>query len=128
MRFRAVSVMVLFLGTFLVSSPALAQQRHVVTPSEMRQAVAQSAATQAQTREVLGTELKDSRVRAVANQLGLTVARADSAVATLSGAELDQLAGPARELSAQLAGGANTVVISTTTLLLILIIVILLID
>jgi len=128
MRFRAVSVMVLFLGTFLVSSPALAQQRHVVTPSEMRQAVAQSAATQAQTREVLGTVLKDSRVRAVANQLGLTVARADSAVATLSGAELDQLAGPARELSAQLAGGANTVVISTTTLLLILIIVILLID
>ena len=42
--------------------------------------------------------------------------------------ELDQLAGPARELSTQLAGGASTIVISTTTALLILIIVLLLID
>jgi hypothetical protein len=128
MRFRSVSVILLFLATLLVSSPALAQQRHVVTPAEMRQAVAQSAAARQQTRETLRNVLKDAQVRAVADRLGLSVTRADSAVATLSAAELDQLAGPARDLSTQLAGGANTIVISTTTLLLIIIIVILLAD
>jgi hypothetical protein len=128
MRFRVVFVTFLFLAALLVSSPALAQQRHVVTPSDMRQAVAQSAEARQQTRETLRTVLKDSQVRAVAARLGLSVTRADSAIATLSGAELDQLAAPARELSTQLAGGASTIVISTTTALLILIIVILLID
>ena len=128
MRVRAVSVMFMFLATLMVSSPALAQQRHVATPSDMRQAVVQSAAARQQTRETLQTVLKDSQVRAVAHRLGLSVTRAENAVATLSGAELDQLAGPARDLSTQLAGGSNTIVISTTTLLLILIIVILLVD
>ena len=128
MRFRSVSVICLFLSTLLVSSPALTQQHHVATPSDMRQAVAQSAAARQQTRETLRTVLKDSQVRAVAARLGLSVTRADSAISTLSDTELDQLAGPARELSTQLAGGASTIVISTTTALLILIIVLLLID
>ena len=52
---------------------------------------------------------------------------AGSAVATLSGAELDTLAQHAGAVeAAALAGGANTIVISLTTLLLIVIIVILL--
>lgn len=128
MRFRAASVTFLFLATLLTASPALAQQRHVVTPADMREAVVQSTAARQQTRETLRTVLKDSRVRAVAERLGLNVTRANSAVATLTDAELDQVAGSARDLSTQLAGGSNTIVISTTTLLLIIIIVILLAD
>ena len=63
----------------------------------------------------------------MAERFGLTVEHAGTAVATLSGAELNSLAQHAASVEANsLAGGANTVVISVTTLLLILIIVILL--
>jgi hypothetical protein len=59
--------------------------------------------------------------------MGLSVAQADSAVATLSGPELGTLAQHAQAAeAATLAGEANVIVISVTTLLLILIIVILL--
>jgi hypothetical protein len=128
MRMRATVSAFLFFLSVLLSSPAFAQQRHVVSPADMRQAVAQQAQAHQQTRDALRTVLKNSQVREVANRLGLNVTRAEGAVATLTAAELEQLAGPARDLNANLAGGANTIVISTTTLLLIIIIIILLAD
>ena len=68
-------------------------------------------------------------VREVATRLGLSVADATSAVATLDGAELDTLAQQAGAVeSPALTGGANNIVISLTALLLIIIIVILLAD
>jgi hypothetical protein len=66
-------------------------------------------------------------VRAIAARMGLDMAQATSAVATMAGPELAAAAQQATAVeSAALAGGASTVVISTTTLLLVLIIVILL--
>ncbi|HUR19447.1 MAG TPA: PA2779 family protein [Vicinamibacterales bacterium] len=126
MRIRATVSAFLFLCSVLVSSPAFAQQRHVVSPAEMRQAVAQQAQAQQQTRDSLRAVLKNSQVRDVANRLGLNVARAEGAVATLTAAELEQLAGPVQDLNANLAGGASTIVLSTTAILLIIIIIILL--
>lgn len=125
MRIRATAT-VLFLSSLLVSSPALAQQRHVVNPDQMRQAISEQAKAAQQTRDTLRGVLKNSQVREVAERLGLNVATAEGAVATLTTAELETLAGPVRSVDAQLAGGNNTVIISTTTLLLIIIIVILL--
>lgn len=125
MRFRATAVACL-LSTLVVSSPAFAQQRHIVNPADMRQAITAQAQAQQQTRETLRGVLKNSQVRAVAGRLGLDVARADRAVNTLTGADLERLAGPVRDIDAQLAGGSNTVIISTTTILLIIIIIILL--
>ena len=127
MRIRATVSAFLFLSSLLLSSPAFAQQRHVVSPAEMRQAINQQAQAHQQTRDSLRAVLKDSQVRAVADRLGLNVARAEGAVATLTSAELEQLAGPVRELKANLAGGASTIVLSTTAILLIIIIVILLV-
>jgi hypothetical protein len=128
MRFRATAAAFLFLSSLLVSSPAMAQQRHVVNPADMRLAISQQLQAQQQTRDSLRAVLRNSKVSEVAARLGLNVARAEGAVATLTAAELDQLAGPVRDLNANLAGGASTVVISTTTLILVAIIVILLID
>jgi len=124
MRIRTIAV-VCFLSLLFVSAPALAQQRSVVNPADMRAAVAEQVQTQQQTREALREVLTHADVRAVAEQLGLDVTRADAAIATLTTAELERAAGPVRALSTELAGGANTLIISTTTLLLILIIILL---
>jgi hypothetical protein len=124
MRFRTIAT-VFFLSSVLLSSPALAQQRHIVNPTDMRKAVSVQAQAQDATRDSIRTVLKNSQVRVVAERLGLNVTSAEGAIASLTTTELEQLAGPAHDVNAELAGG-NTVVISTTTLLLIIIIIILL--
>jgi hypothetical protein len=127
MRIRNV-LMTVAASLFLWSAPALAQERHVVDPSAMGAAIAAQADTDQQNRAVVRSVLQRSQVREVADQLGLNVARAESALSTLTSAELAELAVPARQVETQLAGGANVIVISTTTLLLIIIIVILLVN
>jgi hypothetical protein len=124
MRVPAIATACL-LSVFVLSSPALAQQRSVVNPADMRQAVVDQAQAHEQTRSALRTVVANPQVRAVAARLGLDVTRADGAIATMTPAELERAATPVRDLNERLAGGANTVIISTTTLLLILIIVIL---
>jgi hypothetical protein len=103
----------------------MAQQRHVVDPAQMRQAIADQALTDQQNRDAVIGVLQSSQVRDLAGRLGLSVTRAEGAVSTLNSAELASLAASARMADAQLAGGSSTIVISVTTLLLIIIIVIL---
>ena len=102
--FVIVAVTVLMMSP-AASGPALAQERHVVSAAELRQAMAELARAQDQTRASLRGVLRHPQVREVAKQLGLDVVRADRAVATLTSAELERLAEPTRELSAELAGG-----------------------
>jgi hypothetical protein len=117
----------LLLPLFLVSSPALGQESRVVDSAEMNQALEAKADSERAQRDLVRRVLDRADVRETAARLGLSVAEAGSAVATLSGAELDTLAQHAGAVeAAALAGGANTIVISLTTLLLIIIIVILL--
>ena len=112
---------------FLVSSPVFAQQARVVDAAAMSQALAAKAQSESAQRDLVRRVLDRADARQIAAHMGLGVEQAASAVATLSGAELDALAQHAGAVeAATLAGGANTVVISVTTLLLILIIVILL--
>jgi hypothetical protein len=119
----------LLLPLFLASSPALAQQARVIDSGAMSQALEAKAESERAQRELVQRVLDRADVRETAARLGLSVADAGSAVATLSGAELDTLAQHAGAVeAAALAGGANTIVISVTTLLLIIIIVILLVD
>jgi hypothetical protein len=108
----------------LLSSSAIAQQRHIVDAVAMSRAVAVQTATDQQNRDAVIGVLHQPQVQALASTLGLSVSKAESAIATLSGAELQSLATQARATRAPLAGG-DTVIISVTTLLLILIIVIL---
>ena len=117
------SVVVLAVISSLLWTPSAFAQQHVVDPSAMRQAIAVQAAADQQNRDSVISVLRNSQVRELAGRLGLSVTRAESAVSTLSSAELAQLAGQARTADAQLAGGASTVVISMTTLLLIIIVI-----
>lgn len=117
------------LPALLVASPAFAQQARVVDSSVLSQALADSASAHAAQRDLVRRVLDRSDARELAGRLGLDVAQANAAIATLSAAELSTLAQHASAVeSAALAGGANTIVISLTTLLLLLIIVILIAD
>jgi hypothetical protein len=107
------------------TSSASAQERHVVDPTAMRQAIADQAATDQQNRDAVLGVLQSSQAHELADRLGLNLTRAESAVSTLDSAELARLAGPAGLADVQLAGGSTVVVISLTTLLLIIIIVLL---
>jgi hypothetical protein len=126
MRIRA-TALALVVSSLFWSSPALAQQRHVVDLAVMHQAVADQAATDQQNRDLVLGVLHRAEVQGLAGRLGLNVTTAENAVPTLGSAELSRLAGPAHMVDAQLAGGADPIVVSVTTLLLILIIVILLV-
>lgn len=123
MRIRTLLVFVV-VSSLLWSSSAIAQQ-HIVGAAELNTVLAGQAATDASNREAVTRVLQQEPVRVLAGRLGLSLTRAEQAVATLGSTELASLAETARAADVQLAGGANTVVISTTTLLLIIIVVIL---
>lgn len=124
MNIRTVAA-VFIVSSLLLSSSAIAQQRHIVDAVAMNRAVATQSATDQQNRDVVLGVLHQSQVRELANRLGLDVTKAEQAIATISGPELTRIATQARAANTQLAGGNTTVIVSTTTLLLILIIVIL---
>ena len=118
----------LLIPVFLFSSPALAQQVHVVDAAAMNRAVADKAESERGQRDVIRRVLERDDARQLAASMGLNLADASAAVATLGAAELTPLAAQANAVeAAALAGGASTMVISLTTLLLILIIVILIV-
>lgn len=125
MRIRHI-VIAFVLCSLVFAGSAMAQQ-HIAAPSLMRQAVSAQAVTDQQNRAAVVGLLHQPQVRDLAAKLGLNLTTAESAVATLSSADLARAADQARTADADLAGGNNTIVISTTTLLLILIIIILLV-
>ena len=120
------TIVALLLPFFLVATPALAQQSRVVDSAALGHALAGKAEQKSAQRDQVRRVLARADVREMAASMGLSVAQADAAVATLSDVELGTLAQHAAAVeAAPLTGGANTIVISTTTLLLVLIIVIL---
>ena len=78
-------------------------------------------------REAIKTLLQRSDVRDIAGKAGMSVDKALTAVSTLQGDDLRQLADQARQVDDRLAGGASTIVISTTTVIIILLLVILIV-
>ncbi len=124
--FRQILSALLIVG--LVSSmPAFAQQRHVVDPSLLAQAVEQRIAQQDADRAAIREALSRPEVREAVKHFGVDVNRMNASVATLAGHDLERAATVARQVNDTLAGGASTVVISTTTIIIALLVVILLI-
>jgi hypothetical protein len=116
----------LLLPTFLLSTPALAQQQSSVVDREtLSRAVGDKVERERDDRETIRQVLQRDEARQLAERMGLSLERADSAIATLDGEDLRQLAQHADAADAALAGGANYVVISVTTLLLLLILIVL---
>jgi hypothetical protein len=119
-------VAILLLPAFFLATPTFAQQSRIVDSAAINSALASQAELERTQREAVRRVLDRSDARELAAHMGLSLERANSAVSTLSGSELNTLAQQAGAVETALAGGSRTIVISTTTLLLVLIIVILL--
>jgi NACalpha-BTF3-like transcription factor len=118
-RSLAVCLAVVFMA------PALHAQDHVVGKSALDKAVQERVAREQADREAISSLLQREDVRQIAARTGVSLESAEAAVATLQGAELEEIAAQARAVDNQLAGGASAIVISTTTIIIILLLVLL---
>lgn len=120
-RFLAVCLAVLFMA------PAVRAQDHVIGQSALDKAVQQRVSQEQADREAIVALLQRSEVRDIASKVGISMAKAEAAVSSLHGQDLQQAAQQARQVQNDLAGGASTVVISTTTIIIVLLLVILIV-
>jgi hypothetical protein len=120
-RSLAVCLAVLFMA------PAVRAQDHVIGQSALDKAVQQRVSQEQADRDAILSVLQRSEVRDIAAKAGISVEKAQAAVSTLQGKDLQQAAQQARQVQDNLAGGASTVVISTTTIIIVLLLVILII-
>jgi hypothetical protein len=120
-RSLAVILAVLFMA------PVASAQDHVIGKSALDQAVQQRVSRDQADRAAVLSVLERAEVRAVAARAGLSLEKAQAAVSTLQGEDLQQAAAQARQVQDNLAGGASTIVISTTTIIIILLLVIILV-
>ena len=111
----------------LLIAPAAQAQTHVVARSALAQAVQERVSQDQADRDAILSLLQRSEVRQIAQQAGLSLAKAEAAVSTLQGQDLRDLASQARQANNDLAAGASTIVISTTTIIIVLLIVILIV-
>lgn len=122
------SLMVALLIPILMApASASAAQQHIVPPSQVAATAADHATSQQADRDAVRQALERPEVRSAAAKLGIDMHRLDTAVSTMSGSDLQQAASAARDVNAQLVGGASTVTISTTTIIIALLIVILIV-
>jgi predicted xylose isomerase-like sugar epimerase len=110
-----------------LSTPALAQQRHAVSPAAIAGAVDQHVVKQDADRAAIRQALARPEVQNLAKQMGVDLGRANAAVSTLNGADLERTASAARDVNDALTGGASTIVISTTTIIIVLLVLVLLV-
>jgi hypothetical protein len=114
----------------LLLSPPLAHSADTstapATQAELDDAIAEALAREDASRSRISSLLQRDDVRRLAEGHGLDVRRAEAAVSTLQGDELQRLARLAAQAEVQLAGGDTVIRISLVALLLIIIIVVLL--
>lgn len=116
------AVLVLLLGS---AGAAVAQDRHVVSPSALAETVAGHVATQDTQRAAIQATLARPEVQELAKKIGVDIQSLQAGVATMSGSELADVAARANQVDQSLVGGASTITISTTTIIIVLLLVIL---
>lgn len=122
-RFCIVTVVLVGL---LAAGPMAHSADTVAVQANLDDAITRTLDQEAASRTTITTLLRRDDVRKIAEGRGLDLRRAEAAVATLQGDELQKLSLLAASADAQLAGGRDPVIsISLVTLLLIVIIVIL---
>jgi hypothetical protein len=126
MRMLASIVVLMMVSLVAVISPVHAQTSHAAPQSALDAAVQDHAADAAADRETVARLLQRPEVQAIAGDLGLDLRRAASAVATLDGPQLTELAAQARQAERALAGG-QSVTISAIWIIIGLLVLILLI-
>jgi cell division protein FtsL len=116
----AASLAVVFLA------PMASAQDHAIGQSALDKAVQQRVTREQTDRDDILSLLRRPEVREIAAKAGLSLDKAQTAVSTLQGDDLQQAAAQARQVQDDLAGG-STIVISTTTIIIVLLLVILLV-
>jgi hypothetical protein len=119
------SVLVILLSLVIAMPRVQAQASHTASQSAMDAALqAHVSSAEADRADVLRA---NPEVKAVADKAGLDLRRATTAVTSLQGQELTQIAAQARQVDQALAGGQSKIVISTTVVIIALLVLILLI-
>jgi hypothetical protein len=108
-------------------APVASAQDHVIGKASLDKAVQARVSRDQADREAIVSLLHRAEVRDIAAKAGLSLDKAEAAVSTLQGADLEQAATQARQVQNDLAGGASTVVISTTTIIIVLLLVVLIV-
>jgi hypothetical protein len=122
------NILVVFLSAWLVLPVGVrAQQPSVVDQATLDQVVARHIRRAEADRLAIRRLLERHQVREIAARAGIDMKRAETAVATLDGAELHEIAEQARDVDDSLAGGQSRVTLSTTTIIIGLLVIILLI-
>lgn len=111
----------------VMSTSAFAQQRHVLDPAALANAISQRVADQEADRSAVREALARPEVRDVAGKVGVDLDRLAATAATLSGDDLERAADSARQVNEALTGGASVIVISTTTIIIVLLLVLLIV-
>jgi hypothetical protein len=96
-------MLALVLCCVIVVVPARAQQ--IIPLGAIDQAFTERAAAVTAKRQAITTALQQPEVERVARSLGVDIARANAAVATLAGADLDRAAAQAQLVNDEIAGG-----------------------
>ncbi len=108
-------------------APALAQDRHLITPATLADTLAGDVARDDVHRATIREALARPEVRDLATKSGIDLDRVAASVDTLDGAPLARAAAAAQQVNQTLVGGASTVVISTTTIIIALLVVLLIV-
>jgi len=128
---RSSIVRYVLVGTLVLSGPLAYGAdggASLATQADLDNAIAKTLSQENAARHTITALLQRDEVRSMAEGYGLDVRRAEAAVSTLQGDELQRLSLLAADANAQLAGGDRIISISLVTLLLIVIIIILLAD
>jgi hypothetical protein len=121
-------VVAIFLSVSFVLPPgARAQQATVADQAMLDQAVAAHSRQADTDRADIRRMLSRQQIREIASRAGIDVKRAETAIATLDGTDLRQIAEQARAVDNSLAGGQSRVTISTTAIIIGLLVLILII-
>lgn len=111
------SLLCVFLSLPSVSALS-ADERHVVDSADLAKMMQERVEGDRANRELIQRVLERAEVREVAQRFGLDLRRAETAVPTLAGSELEELATRADDVEQALAGG-DSIVLTTTTIIVI---------
>lgn len=121
MKMRTQLITGIALLAIVMTSPASAGEKSVVSGRAMDAAIVSGSRAEAADRAAVTGVLQKDAVLDQAGRMGLDPSRLEAMVATLSGSELTQVAQAAANVDEALAGG-DTVVIGATTLIIVLLI------
>ena len=123
---RAQRALLVVLCVIFAAGQVRAQQPHVVDARTLDRALAARAEETTAKRDAIRAALQQPDVQRVATALGVDIARAEAAVGTLAGGDLDRAASQAQAVNDEIAGG-QTVRLNLLWIIIALLVIILIV-